>query len=82
MFPLKAFHWGHKGARDNFTLQIRNIVEESYKSLGEVPVQIGECGVPMDMKCASIIPYLIRADVWVSAKEKRLPQKISAGKHA
>jgi hypothetical protein len=82
MFPLKAFHWGHKGARDNFSLQIRNIVEESYKSLGEVPVQIGECGIPMDMKCVSIIPYLIRVDVRVSAKEKRLPQRTSAGRDA
>ena len=50
MFPLKAFYWGQKGARENFSLQIRNIVEEGYKSLGETPVIIGECGIPMDMK--------------------------------
>ncbi|KAI0321523.1 glycoside hydrolase family 5 protein, partial [Amylostereum chailletii] len=50
MFPLKTFYWGHRGARDNFSLQIRNIVEAGYKSLGEKPVVIGECGVPMDMK--------------------------------
>ena len=50
MFPLKAFYWVQKGARDNFSLQIRNIVEEGYKSLGETPVIIGECGIPMDMK--------------------------------
>ncbi|KAI0069139.1 glycoside hydrolase family 5 protein [Artomyces pyxidatus] len=49
MFPLKAFYWGHRGARDNFSLQLRNIVEAGYKSLGEKPVIIGECGVPMDM---------------------------------
>ncbi|KAJ6588126.1 glycoside hydrolase family 5 protein [Mycena capillaripes] len=49
MFPLKAFYWGQKGARDNFSLQIRNIVEGGYKALGEKPVLIGECGVPMDM---------------------------------
>ncbi|KAF8953065.1 glycoside hydrolase family 5 protein [Flammula alnicola] len=49
MFPLKAFYWGQKGARDNFTLQIRNIVENGYRALGETPVIIGECGVPMDM---------------------------------
>jgi hypothetical protein len=49
MFPLKAFYWGHKGARDNFSLQIQNIVEEGNKSLGEIPVLFGECGVPMDM---------------------------------
>jgi len=50
MFPLKAFYWGHKGARDNYSLQIRTLVEEAYKSLGEKPVLLGECGVPMDMK--------------------------------
>ncbi|KAJ7178177.1 glycoside hydrolase [Mycena filopes] len=49
MFPLKAFYWGQKGARQNFTLQIRNIVEAGYQALGEKPVLIGECGVPMDM---------------------------------
>ncbi|KAH9834996.1 glycoside hydrolase superfamily [Rhodofomes roseus] len=49
MFPLKAFYWGHQGARDNFALQIRNIVEAGYRSLGEKPVIIGECGIPMDL---------------------------------
>ncbi|PPQ71478.1 hypothetical protein CVT25_013388 [Psilocybe cyanescens] len=49
MFPLKAFYWGQKGARENFALQIRNIVENGYGSLGETPVLIGECGIPMDM---------------------------------
>ncbi|KIL62019.1 glycoside hydrolase family 5 protein [Amanita muscaria Koide BX008] len=49
MFPLKTFYWGQKGAMDNYSLQIQNIVQEGYKSLGETPVLIGECGVPMDM---------------------------------
>lgn len=53
MFPLRAFYWGHVGARDNFSLQIRNIVESGYRVLGERPIVIGECGVPMDMKCVS-----------------------------
>lgn len=50
MFPLKTFYWGHKGARKNYTLQIRNIVEKAYQALGERPVLLGECGIPMDMK--------------------------------
>ena len=54
MFPLKAFHWGHKGARENYTLQIQNIVEKAYDALGETPVLLGECGVPMDMKYAQL----------------------------
>jgi hypothetical protein len=48
-FP-KNLYWGHKGVRANYSLQIRNIVEEGYKSLGEKPVFLGECGVPMDIK--------------------------------
>ena len=50
MFPLKAFYWGQRGARENYSLQIRNIVEAGYRSLGEIPIIIGECGIPMDMK--------------------------------
>ncbi|GJE93053.1 glycoside hydrolase family 5 protein [Phanerochaete sordida] len=49
MFLPKALYWGQKGARENYALQIRNIVEEGYRSLGEKPVVIGECGIPMDM---------------------------------
>ncbi|OCB87310.1 glycoside hydrolase family 5 protein [Sanghuangporus baumii] len=49
MFVLNAFYWGQHGARENFSLQMRNIVEAAYKVLGETPVVIGECGIPMDM---------------------------------
>jgi hypothetical protein len=50
MFPLKAFYWGHKSARENFTLQIGTIVSKARDALGDIPVIIGECGIPMDMK--------------------------------
>jgi hypothetical protein len=50
MFPLRAFYWGQRAARDNFSLQIANIVRAARTAPGEVPVIIGECGVPMDMK--------------------------------
>ena len=50
--PLwKVFYWGHRSARENYALQLRNITEEAYKSLGERPVLIGETGIPLDMKC-------------------------------
>ncbi|KAJ2925710.1 hypothetical protein H1R20_g11384, partial [Candolleomyces eurysporus] len=51
MFPLKAFYWGQKGARDNYSVQMANIVKHARESLGEAttPVIIGECGIPMDM---------------------------------
>ena len=50
MFPLKAFYWGQKGARENYSLQLRNIAEAAYRVLGEKPVIMGECGIPIDMK--------------------------------
>ncbi|KAG8708082.1 hypothetical protein FRC08_000114 [Ceratobasidium sp. 394] len=50
MFVLRALYWGHQGARDNYTLQIGNIVRAAYNSLSSArPVIIGECGIPMDM---------------------------------
>lgn len=50
MFVLRALYWGQAGVRENYKLQISNIVTEGYKSLGNTPVIIGECGIPMDMK--------------------------------
>jgi len=49
MFILKAIYWGQEGARANYLLQLRNIVEAGYKALGERPILVGECGIPMDM---------------------------------
>ncbi|KAF8587786.1 glycoside hydrolase family 5 protein [Ramaria rubella] len=49
MFITRAMYWGHASARDNFALQLGNIAQEAYRSLGERPVMIGECGIPMDM---------------------------------
>ncbi|EJD50795.1 glycoside hydrolase [Auricularia subglabra TFB-10046 SS5] len=49
MFLPLTLYWGHNSARDNYSLQIRNIVEAGYRSLPEKPVVIGECGIPFDM---------------------------------
>lgn len=58
MFPLKAFYWGHKGARDNYSVQIATLVEHAAKSLGQTPVLFGECGIPFDMKwVVTIYPF-------------------------
>ncbi|KAF9238092.1 glycoside hydrolase family 5 protein [Melanogaster broomeanus] len=47
--PLKkGFYWGQKGARDNYSLQIQNIINSGHEVL-EAPVLIGECGIPMDL---------------------------------
>lgn len=45
-----ALYFGHNGAKKNYALQIRTVVREARKRLGEVPIIFGECGVPMDMK--------------------------------
>lgn len=50
MFLLRALYWGHSSARDNFSLQLKTLASEAYASLGEKPIVIGECGIPMDMK--------------------------------
>jgi len=49
MNPLKPFYWGQKGAHDKLITQIRTLAGAGYPSLGERPIVIGECGVPMDM---------------------------------
>jgi hypothetical protein len=50
MFIARALYFGHEAAKDNYTLQIGNLVRAAYDKLGEVPVVIGETGIPMDMK--------------------------------
>jgi len=51
MLLWKGMYWGQSGARENHSLQIRNIIEAGYKSFqNERPVFLGECGIPMDMK--------------------------------
>ncbi|KAF8750383.1 Cellulase (glycosyl hydrolase family 5) [Rhizoctonia solani] len=70
---------GHSGARENYTLQIRNIVENARKSLsGSRPTIIGECGIPMDMNNGAgfaIEPYkwhLRMMDALMTALERNL----------
>jgi len=83
MFPLKAFYWGQKGARENFSLQIRNIVEHGYGSLGETPVLLGECGIPMDMKFVeAVIMFIpsIHLQFCIVAKARLSRRTISNGR--
>ncbi len=49
MFIYNALYFG-KGVKRNYALQIRNIVQAARRKLGDVPILIGECGVPMDLK--------------------------------
>lgn len=50
MFFPRAVYFGDAQTKDNYTLQIGNIVHAAHDKLGEVPVVIGETGFPMDMK--------------------------------
>ncbi|KAJ9121910.1 hypothetical protein QFC24_004492 [Naganishia onofrii] len=49
MFFPRAVYFGDAQTKDNYTLQIGNIVRAAHDKLGEVPVVIGETGFPMDM---------------------------------
>jgi hypothetical protein len=80
MFLLKTLYWGQLGARDNYSLQIRNIVEHAYESLGEKPVIIGECGVPMDMKCVPKFSRVTNDLSLLSVIGRRSIPKIGDGK--
>ena len=73
MFLPKALYWGHDSARDCYGLQIRNIVDASYTNLGEIPVIIGECGVPMDMKYVIwVVPLLFLIVIIVKGRRSKL----------
>lgn len=63
MFITRALYFGQEAAKRNYTLQIGNIVRAAYERLGEVPVVVGETGVPMDMKCVCVVDRERGADV-------------------
>jgi hypothetical protein len=50
MFILNALYFGAGGAKKNYALQIKTLVDKTRQKLGETPIVIGECGVPMDLK--------------------------------
>jgi hypothetical protein len=79
MSLLKAFYWGQRGARENYALQIRNIVEAGYKSLGDVPIIIGECGVPIDMKFVSAFPVTAPDSPLSRTLARERPSKLKIG---
>jgi hypothetical protein len=62
MSVLKAIYFGAKGAKTNYALQIGTILRSAQLSLGNTPVIIGECGIPIDMKCVSL-PFGVTFDV-------------------
>lgn len=49
MFILKALYFGEEGLKRNYVKQIGNLVTYARTSLGEVPIVIGEIGIPFDV---------------------------------
>ncbi|PWZ03638.1 glycoside hydrolase [Testicularia cyperi] len=49
MFVLKALYFGAKALRRNYSTQLRTLLEYATASLGQVPVVIGEVGIPFDI---------------------------------
>lgn len=49
MFVLKALYFGPSGLRRNYAVQLRNLVQHAFQSLGLVPILIGEVGIPFDI---------------------------------
>ncbi|KAM0749528.1 glycoside hydrolase [Meredithblackwellia eburnea MCA 4105] len=49
MFLLKALYFGRSGLKKNYATQIRNILNSGLRSIGELPLILGETGVPFDL---------------------------------
>lgn len=49
MFIAHALYWGRRGVKRNYARQMATLVDEARKRIGEVPIVIGECGIPMDL---------------------------------
>ena len=49
MFILCALYFGAHGVMRNYRHQISNLVRKGYQALGDVPVVVGEVGIPYDV---------------------------------
>ncbi|RIB29178.1 Glycoside Hydrolase Family 5 protein [Gigaspora rosea] len=46
---VSATYFGISGAKKNYFGQVRNIIKDGLKNVGNKPCVIGECGIPMDI---------------------------------
>ncbi|CEH15077.1 glycoside hydrolase family 5 protein [Ceraceosorus bombacis] len=78
MFILKALYFGAEGLRKNYEIQLKNIAEHAFLSLGKVPVMIGEVGMPFDVNHRLALTtgdYSVQSDLMdalIGAMEKNL----------
>ncbi len=52
MFIGKAMYWGEQGVRQNYLTQLKTQAKWGRLSLGEVPILVGEIGLPYDINDA------------------------------
>ncbi|KDN52579.1 glycoside hydrolase family 5 protein [Tilletiaria anomala UBC 951] len=52
MFFMKALYWGEQGARQNYLHQLTTQAKWGRVSMGEVPMLVGEIGLPFDINDA------------------------------
>jgi hypothetical protein len=46
---ITASYFGIKGAKKNYSGQVKNITNIGMKLVGATPCLFGECGIPMDI---------------------------------
>ncbi|WFC96549.1 hypothetical protein MBRA1_003210 [Malassezia brasiliensis] len=49
MFILCALYFGARGLARNYYYQLRQLTQRGYAALGEVPIVVGEVGIPFDV---------------------------------
>jgi hypothetical protein len=50
IFIFSCVHFGKSGAKTNYAHQVGQLVTKARERLREVPVVMGETGLPMDIK--------------------------------
>ncbi|GAA5952203.1 hypothetical protein JCM3765_001906 [Sporobolomyces pararoseus] len=76
MFLLKALYFGRSGLRQNYAVQIGNIISASYKRIGEVPVVLGETGCPFDLNGGPKAVKMRRGGDWRGSDQERMVDAI------
>ena len=61
---IEATYFGVAGAKKNYEGQLRNIVRIGRSRVGNRPILIGECGIPMDINDKEVI-FLMAIDMYI-----------------
>ena len=69
-------YFGRSGLRKNYAVQIGNILEASYRQMGEVPVVLGETGCPFDLNGGPEAVQVRRNGEWRGSDQERMVDSI------